>query len=42
LDDRRVIGTATLRSHWYGNATATYIRRANIPSRTYAKPQYRE
>jgi len=30
------------RSHGYGDATATYIRRSGIPSRIYAKLQYRQ
>ena len=29
------------RSHGYGDVTATYIRRAEIPSHIYAKHQYR-
>ena len=31
----------TPRSDGYGNVTATYIRRSEIPSRIYAKYQYR-
>ena len=30
------------RSHGYGDATATYICRSEIPSRIYAKLQYRQ
>jgi len=30
------------RSGGYGDATATYIRRSEIPSRIYAKYQYRQ
>ena len=30
------------RSRGYGDATATYIRRSEIPSRIYAKHQYRQ
>ena len=32
----------TPRSRGYGDVTATYIRRSEIPSRIYAKHQYRE
>ena len=32
----------TPRSHGYGNVTATYIRRSEIPSRIYAKHQYKQ
>ena len=32
----------TLRSGGYGDVTATYIRRSEIPSRIYAKHQYRQ
>jgi len=32
----------TPRSHWYGDIIATYIRRSKIPSRIYAKHQYRQ
>jgi len=34
--------TVMSRSRRYGDVMATYIRRVEIPSRTYAKPQYRE
>ena len=30
------------RPGWYGDVTATYIRRSEIPSRIYAKHQYRQ
>jgi len=30
------------RSHGYGDITATYIRRSDIPSRIYVKHQYRQ
>ena len=30
------------RSHGYGDVTATYIRRSKIPSRIYAKHQYKQ
>ena len=30
------------RSRWYGDATVTYIRRSEIPSRIYAKHQYKQ
>jgi len=29
-------------THGYGDVTATYIRRSEIPSRIYAKLQYRQ
>ena len=32
----------TPRSHGYGDVTATYIRRSELPSRIYAKHQYRQ
>ena len=32
--------SVTPRSHGYGDVTATYIRRAEIPSHIYAKDQY--
>ena len=32
----------TPRSGGYGDVTATYIRRSKIPSRIYAKHQYRQ
>ena len=32
----------TPRSRGYGDVTATYIRRSEIPSRIYAKHQYRQ
>jgi len=34
--------SVTPRSYGYGDATATYIRRSEIPSRIYAKLQYRQ
>ena len=34
--------SVTPRSHGYGDVTATYIRRSEIPSRIYAKHQYRQ
>ena len=33
--------SVTPRSRGYGDVTATYIRRSEIPSRIYAKHQYR-
>ena len=43
----RVIGSipfriVTPRSREYGDVTVTYIRRSEIPSRVYAKRQYRK
>ena len=38
LDD----STVTPRSGGYGDVTATYIHRAEIPSRIYVKHQYRQ
>ena len=35
-------GDVTPQSRRYGGVMATYIRRAEIPSRTYAKPQYKK
>ena len=32
----------TPRSHGYGDVTATYIRRSELPSRIYATHQYRQ
>ena len=32
----------TPRSHGYGDVTATYIRKSEVPSRIYAKHQYRQ
>jgi len=32
----------TPRSHGYGDVTASYIRRSEIPSRIYAKHQYKK
>jgi len=32
----------TPRSHEYGDVTATYIYRSEIPSRLYSKHQYRQ
>ena len=34
------INLVTPRSHGYGDVTATYIRRSEMPSRVYAKYQY--
>jgi len=39
---RGTIDRVTSRSGGYGDATATYIRRSEIPSRIYAKHQYRQ
>ena len=36
------IDTVTPRSCWHGDVTATYIRRSEIPSRIYAKHQYKQ
>ena len=36
------IHVVTPRSHGYGDVTATYIRRSEVPSRIYAKHQYNE
>ena len=33
--------SVTSRSYGYGDVTATYIRRSEIPSRIYAKHQYK-
>jgi len=33
--------SVTPRSRWYGDVTATYIRKSEVPSRIYAKHQYR-
>ena len=38
----RHICSVTPRSGGYGDVTATYIRRSEIPSRIYAKHQYRQ
>ena len=35
-------GYVTPRSRGYGDVTATYIRRSEIPLRIYAKHQYRQ
>ena len=35
-------GHVTPRSRGYGDVTATYIRRSELPSRIYAKHQYRQ
>ena len=37
-----VVSTVTPRSGGYGDVTATYIRRSEIPSRIYVKHQYRQ
>ena len=34
--------TVTPRFHRYGDVTATYIRRSELPPRIYAKHQYRQ
>ena len=34
--------TVTPQSHGYGDVTATYIRRSEVPSQIYAKHQYRQ
>jgi len=39
---RFMITSVTPRSGGYGDVTATYIRRSEIPSRIYAKLQYRQ
>ena len=40
--DKREDVVVTPRSGGYGDVTATYIRRSEIPSRIYAKHQYRQ
>ena len=41
--DMKDLGVAvTPRFHGYGDVTATYIRKSEVPSRIYAKHQYRQ
>ena len=42
LINSEMIINVTPRSGVYGDVTATYIRRVEIPSRIYAKHQYRQ
>ena len=41
-ENNKAMQKVTPRSDWYRDVSATYIRRSEIPSRIYAKHQYRQ